>query len=249
MVVGCWLILQSSVAPRARLFSLICEYITQSNFHATITRMNTFNKIFTIFMLIVLLVVLSVALIVPPVFINLIQMAANTLHNLLFVNMSDAPAARLLVRVALAALFALIILFILFLQLRRPRPKTVEVAQESGGKVRVMNETIERRLQDQIEGLGDMVNAKVKVTERGKAVSVNVEAFTTQTGDPIAKGTDVARVISDVIENQLGLRLNGKPTVVVKNSRAKNGKPQTTALPPSSVQSTSLATTDETITN
>lgn len=157
--------------------------------------MNAFNRIFTIFGLIVLLVVLTAALLVPPVVINGAQAAADWLHNFMFVNMGDAPAARLLVHVALAVLFALIILFLLYLQLRRPRPrKTVEVAQESGGKVRVMNETIEKRLQDQIEGLGDMVNAKVKVHEKGKAaVNVNVEAFTTQSGDPISKGTDVAR--------------------------------------------------------
>lgn len=216
---------------------------------AKITGMNAFNKFFTILGLIVLLATLSVALIVPSIFINLIQVAANSLHTLLFANMADALGARLLVRVALAALFALIILFILFLEFRRPRPKTVEVAQESGGKVRVMNETIERKLQDQIEGLGDMVNAKVKVSEKGKAaVNVSVEAFTTQSGDPIAKGTDVARVISDVIENQLGLRLAGKPVVVVKNSRAKNGKPQTTILPSQSAPSMSLTTSDETST-
>jgi hypothetical protein len=212
--------------------------------------MNAFNRIFTILALIALLVGLSLALIAPAVVINLVPMAAGALHNLLFANLTDAPAARLLVRVALAALFALIILFILFLELRRPRPKTVEVAQESGGKVRVMNETIERKLQDQIEGLGDMVNAKVKVSEKGKAaVNVSVEAFTTQSGDPITKGSDVARVISDVIENQLGLRLASKPTVVVKNSRAKNGKPQTTVLPSNtnfnSASSSSALTTIE----
>ncbi|MFZ1794964.1 MAG: hypothetical protein WAU96_16230, partial [Anaerolineae bacterium] len=61
-------------------------------------------------------------------------------------------------------------------------------------------------------------------------------------------GTDVARVISDVIENQLGLRLASKPTVVVKNSRAKNGKPQTTILPSQSAPSMSLTTSDETST-
>lgn len=212
--------------------------------------MNAFNRIFTIFGLIVLLVVMTAALLVPPVVINGVQAAADWLHNFMFVNMGDAPAARLLVRVALAVLFALVILFLLYLQLRRPRPKTVEVAQESGGKVRVMNETLEKRLQDQIEGLGDMVNAKVKVQEKGKAaVTVSVEGYTTQSGDPISKGTEIARVISDVIETQLGLRLASKPVVVVKNSRAKTGKPQTTVLASPPVQSTSLATTDEAITN
>lgn len=192
--------------------------------------MNAFNRAYTLVSLIVLLIVGVFALIAPGAFIGLIQGAADGLHRLLFGGMGDAPALRLVIRVIIAAVFAAVILAVLFFEIQRPGPRTIEVARQQGSRIRVMNETVERKLQTQVEGLGEITQAKVHVSEKGKAVVARVEVFTTRDADAIAKGADVAKVVSIVIQDQMGLQLAGKPEVVVKQTNAKAGKPQTTTL-------------------
>lgn len=192
--------------------------------------MNAFNRAYTLVSLIVLLIVGVFALIAPGAFIGLIQGAADGLHRVLFGGMGDAPVLRLVIRVVIAAIFAAVILVALYLEIQRPGARTIEVARQQGSRIRVMNETVERKVQNQIEGLGEITQAKVRVSEKGKAVVASVEVFTTRDADAIAKGADVAKVVTIVIQDQMGLTLAGKPDVVVKQTNAKTGKPQTTTL-------------------
>jgi hypothetical protein len=196
--------------------------------------MNTFNRAFTIVGLIVLLVLGALALIAPGAFIGLVQAAADTAHATLFAGVNDT--VRVLVRVLMALALVLLGGAFLYLEFRR-NSGTIEVARGGGGKIRVQAATVEAKLREQIEGLGEIVSAKVKIGESRKAVNIKIEASTTQTADPIAKGNDIARVAAIVLQDQMGLRLNGKPQVVVNRSKSKVGKPQTTTLlnPPSAI--------------
>ncbi|MBX7212776.1 MAG: alkaline shock response membrane anchor protein AmaP [Thermoflexales bacterium] len=181
--------------------------------------MNLFNKIFTIITLVLALITGLLALIFPQQALQAVNGLAAGFHTSYFP--ATEGLARTAARLPLAIALAAVIAGILFFELRAPRSSTIEVAKATGGKVRVTVSSVESRILQSVNAMPDIVSSKVRVATRGSALSANIEAETPDTVDVIAKGEEIAANVKSVVEEQLGLKLQGKPNVVIKPKAIK----------------------------
>jgi hypothetical protein len=186
--------------------------------------MNVFNRLFTIVGLLTLLVGGVITLIAPATMLALIQNAADTLHRVFFIGMSDW--ARLIMRIITATIFALIALALLWLEVRRPAQKSIQVTKAGGTMIRISTDAVESKLRDAIDGLPGVIGSKVVAQTRGKAIAVQLDVLATKETDLVSKAEEIAAVTHTLIQDQLGLKLHGRPQIVIKAGagRAKTDK-------------------------
>lgn len=186
--------------------------------------MNAFNRIFVIITLVVLLVAGVVTLLSPAFTLGLMQNTANNIHNSFFAGYSDA--GRIIARISLAIGWAMLFGFLLWAQLRRSSSRTIEVARYTGGNaIRISTGAVAEKVQDAVNAVGGVIDAKVKATGRERAVEIKLDVTATKDTDLVSKAEEIAIVTRQVVQDQLGLKLSGKPQVSI---RAKEGKPAKT---------------------
>jgi hypothetical protein len=179
--------------------------------------MNTFNRIFTLVGLVVLLIVGALALLAPAAFLSLLNSLANAVHAGPLSGMSDV--GRFLARLLIAVVYVGALGSLVWLQFRGPGGHTVEVQRSTGGRIRLTTRDLEQRIQQQVNAISGVVSARVRVSERDNAVVAQLEVEAMPELDPVAKGEEVAVNTRLVVQDQLGVKLAGKPQVTVKSAR------------------------------
>ena len=183
--------------------------------------MNAFNRIFVIVTLVVLLVIGVVTLVSPAFTLNLARSTADNIRNGFFAGFSDI--SRVATRITLAIGWLMLILLLLWAEFRRPSSRTIEVARYTGGNaIRISTGAVAEKVQDAVNGISGVIETKVKATGRERAVEIKLDVSATKDTDLVSKAEEIAIVTRQVVQDQLGLKLSGKPQVSIQ---AKQGKP------------------------
>lgn len=190
--------------------------------------MNIFNKIFAIVTLIIGFVTGLIAILFPQTALAAINGLAAGFHTSYFPGTEGL--ARLAARAPLAITFALLVGGLLYLELRPPRSSTIEVSRATGGKVRVTTASVEKKILDGVNAMPDVMSTKVRVATRGPSLTAYVEAVTPDTVDVLAKGDEIAAEVRAITQDQLGLKMQDKPHVIIKPTKAKAAAPERRAL-------------------
>lgn len=189
--------------------------------------MNIFNKVFTILTLIVGLITGILAILFPQTALAAVNGLAASFHTSYFPG--SEGLARFLARAPLAIALVAVIVSVLFLELRAPRSSTIEVARATGGKLRVTTSSVESKILQAVNAMPDVLSSRVRVATRGTAITAHIEAVTPDTVDILAKGDEIAGGVRSVVQEQLGLKMQDKPHVVIRPTRVKarptNGGP------------------------
>ncbi|HEY3342598.1 MAG TPA: hypothetical protein VGK81_11295 [Anaerolineae bacterium] len=195
--------------------------------------MKLFNRIFTI----VSLLVLS-ALVLGALFIS-----AESLTPLLtnLIRAREILPSNLIALIGLV--FLVIVLFLLWLELRRPGARTVEVVRSTGGHIRITTGHVEQRLADQVNAMSGVIQTKVHIHEKDNSVVAHIDVIVAQGLDLVTKGEDVAAKTREVVQDQLGLKLFGKPLITIKSSKTKPVEVTPVKTTPSTVHSPSTEST------
>jgi hypothetical protein len=182
--------------------------------------MNVFNRIFTVVGIVVLIVVGAATLISPATVLAFIQNSANLIRLNVFAGMTDWT--RFGVRVLAAVIFVLIMLGLLWLELRRPVQRTIEVGRYSSGTtIRISTDAVESKIRDAVDSLGGVIGARVQATHRNKSVDLSMDVLATRDTDLVAKAEEIAAITRLIVQDQLGLKLYGKPQVTIKAGAGK----------------------------
>lgn len=168
--------------------------------------MNVFNRLVVILLLLVLMIGLTVFLIVPKSALSVIQDGAGNL-------IAELERFNELVLLAVGVILALIIdligLFVLYLEIRRPRVKAIKVQKVSGGDAVVEVESIARRVSYHVDQLADVISVKPAISARGGGVEVELEVEISPEIDIPMKDEEIRQVTTQVVEEQMGLKLRG----------------------------------------
>ncbi len=181
--------------------------------------MDIFNKIFAIVTLIIGFITGLIAILFPQTALAAINGLAAGFHTSFFPGTDGL--ARFLARAPLALTFAAVIGGLLFLELRSPRSSTIEVSKATGGKVSVTTGSVEKKILAGVIAMPDVLSAKVRVATRGPSLTAHVEAVTPDTVDVLAKGDEIAGGVRAIVQDQLGLKMQDKPHVMIKPTKVK----------------------------
>ncbi len=176
--------------------------------------MNVVNRAIAIVVLIVLIIAMPVlvffAVFMPGKATVALSQAASSLQN------SITPRHVVAV-VVIAVLVLLASLLLLWLEVRRTPSRAIQVQQISGGEAKVTIESIVQRLEYNISRLQDVTNVRPVVVAKGSGVDVMLNLQTGPEIDVPMKTEEVMQVAKEVIEKQMGLKLQ-KVAVEIKHA-------------------------------
>jgi len=176
--------------------------------------MNVLNRVIAIILLVIFIVLLSVlifsALAMPERAVTSASQAVASLqpHLSLFNRLLFSGIALLLLVAGL---------LLLWLEIRRSQLKAIQVHEVTGGEARVTIDSISQRLEYNISRLEDIVSVKPTVTAKGNGVEVSLNIQTAPEIDVPMKTEEVVQLTKDVVENQMGLKLQ-KVSVEIKHA-------------------------------
>lgn len=196
--------------------------------------MNLFNRIFTLVSIVVLALLGLAVLLIPLGFLSFTSSVLNASEV-------TQPGFRIVTALAVLA----IAIFLIWLEFRRPGSRTVEVSRASGGSIRITTHDIEDRIKQQVDAISGVIGVRVRANERDNAVVARLEVQATSGTDLIAKGEEIAAITRVVVQDQLGLKMYGKPQITIQAVKTK--QIQSTPVPAAS-NSTADSTTDDTTT-
>jgi uncharacterized alkaline shock family protein YloU len=187
--------------------------------------MNAFNRVVMIILLLVLIVIAAVVAVFPrEAFDTLAAIFDYLAGEVSFYWESDwaAWAFFFAIRALIGGGIIILALFVLWLEIRRPRQKTIRVQKVAGGEARIATESIVRRLAYNVDKLPDVIKVTPKLNATSRGVDVRLFLETTPEIDVPMKTEEVCEVAREVVEEQLGLRLN-KVQVNVKHAAFPRG--------------------------
>ncbi|RLC61557.1 MAG: alkaline shock response membrane anchor protein AmaP [Chloroflexota bacterium] len=204
--------------------------------------MNTVNRIVVVLLLVALALILPVVVIVPGPAISALQNSLAAITNSL-IAIANAGAAEqmafFLMRVVIAALIFLICLLLIILEIRRPRKRTVAI-QGAEGQAELMVDSIASHLAYHVDQIPGVIKVKPHVISKGKSVRVEIYAETGPQVEVPTKAQEVRRVVTEVVEQKLGLKLDREVKVIVKPAPYPKGlppaRPTPAATPPQPVE-------------
>ena len=199
-----------------------------NRFRALSDTMNIFNKIFAIVTLIIAFVTGLIAILFPQTALAAVNGLAAGFHASFFPGTEGL--ARFAARAPLALAFTAAIGGLLFLELRSTRSSTIEVTKATGGKVRVTTASVEKKILAGVLAMPDVLSAKVRVATRGPSLTAHIEALTPDTVDVLTKGDEIAGSVRAIAQDQLGLKMQDKPHVIIKPTKVKTPTPAARAL-------------------
>jgi hypothetical protein len=124
---------------------------------------------------------------------------------------------------------------LLWLEVRRPRARTIVVQQVSGGQAELTADSIISRLEYNLDQLPEVVRVKPRVVTARKGVRIDLAVETSPEVDVPSKSEEIQRVTREIIENQMGLKLESMRVVMrhapYPKSYFKGHKPETTGQP------------------
>ncbi len=182
--------------------------------------MNAFNRILVIILLMMLLVAGAVTLISPAFALGLMRATADSVRANFFAGFTDA--GRVITRVILALAWVGFLALLIWAEVRRPGSRTIEVSRYTGGSaIRISTVAVAEKIQEAVSAVGGIIAVKVNATGRNRAVEIKLDVAATKDTDLVQKAEEIATLTRQVVQDQLGLKLVGKPEVAIK---AKQGK-------------------------
>jgi hypothetical protein len=176
--------------------------------------MNVVNRAIAIVVLIVLIIAMPVlvffSVAMPGKATAALSQAATSLQ-------SSVTPRHVVVVVVIAVLLLLASLLLLWLEIRRTPSRAIQVQQISGGEAKVTIESIVQRLEYNVSRVQDVTSVRPVVTAKGSGVDVMLNLQTAPEIDVPMKTEEVVQVAKDVVEKQMGLKLQ-KVTVEIKHA-------------------------------
>lgn len=166
---------------------------------------NAFNRLVMILLLLATVACSTIFLVVP---IPIIQALRPVLGD--FYEYLDRfnPLFLLAIGVISAVIIWVVCFAILYLEIRRPRRKAIKVQKVSGGEAVVAVESIAKRVSYHIDQLADVISVKPRISARGGGVDVDLEVEISPEIDIPMKDEEIRQVATQVIEEQMGLKLH-----------------------------------------
>lgn len=166
--------------------------------------MNAFNRLIVILLLLTIMIFATIFLVVPKPMLIAIERAADSLFQQLDPLLDLALLA---VGVILALIIDGVCLFILFLEIRRPRVRAIKVQKVTGGDAVVAVDSIAKRVSYHVDQLADVISVKPMVGGRSGGVEVEMDVEISPEIDIPMKDEEIRQVVTQVIEEQMGLKL------------------------------------------
>jgi hypothetical protein len=172
--------------------------------------MNQFNRVVVTLLLLALIPIVTAGLIVPH---EAIQLLRDGLDQ--FEHQWDPAASteQLLIGVGLALLIDVFLVLALYLQVRRPAVHAVPMQQVKGGQAQVAIDSVVDRLEYHIDRLPGVLEVEPKIAARRRGVEVTLEVETAAEVSMPTKIEEISAVARRVIEDEMGLKLKGKPKI------------------------------------
>ena len=195
--------------------------------------MNIFNRVVMV-LLILLLIGLIVFFLVRPVeVVVLLAGAVAMLQERIF----DGTFWLYLVIGSVIAIALLVLL--LFLEVRRPKLRVARVQGTGNSDTWMSIQSISKSLEYRIDELPNVRTVRPRVRSRGKDVEVAVELDVSPGANIVSITDQVAKIATDIIETQLGLKIRNKVAIKVTQAPYPKGPAAAVAsvavTPPSEV--------------
>jgi len=178
--------------------------------------MNIFNRLVIILLILIVMILIPVILIFPERTEYVLQYGAALIQeNLDWLN-GLSPVAQVGVRLALAAagmIVFLIGLLLLALEVIRFRRSTVRLRDGSG---ELMMDGVAGYLVYYVDLLPDVLRVKPTVRSKGRSVQATLYVETAPGVNVLEKSGEVRETARQVLEEQLGLQVNGEIGVIIK---------------------------------
>jgi len=172
--------------------------------------MNTFNRVLLVVLLLAAILLCTLTLVFPVSVLQTVGVNARAWAERLS---TMTVTLRLVLGILAALVLNIVLIVFIILELRRPKPKAIEVEQLAGGQVMVNVGSVADRLRYEVDLLPGVLQTKPRVMSKkgGVVVELDVEAAA---GINVAESAvPIVDLVQDVIENKLGLRLARPPKV------------------------------------
>lgn len=180
--------------------------------------MNVFNRLVTIFLLLVSAIVIPIVVIVPWGVSGLLRQGLDVLDasmdQLGKLGMYEQIAFSI-IRIGVSVLAFILCVLLLLLEIRRPRARTVKI-EGTGGKAEIVTDSVVSHLEYHIDQLGDVIKVVPNVKSKGKSIEVKLYVETGPDIEVPSKTEEIRRVAKEVVETKLGLRLHKEIEVTIK---------------------------------
>ena len=170
--------------------------------------MTRFNRIVTTLLLLVLIPIITIGLIVPR---EAVQLLGDWLAELEDRLDSSVSALELLVRVVLALLIDALLVLLLYMEFRRPADYGVPVRRVKAGEAQIAIDSVVGQLVYHIDPLPGVLGVEPEITTHRRGVEVALEIKTVADVNMRANIEEISAVARRVIEEDMGLKLKGKP--------------------------------------
>ena len=186
--------------------------------------MNAFNRVVLVILLLLGMVLCPLVLVLPLPTLRMISLQAGGLTEFLDrVN----PFVLLPIGILLALIVDLIAILFIILEVRRPAATSISVEQAVGGKVMLSIASISDQLKTEVSLLPDVLQAKPRVSAKGKGVLVELDAkIAAEAGVP-NKTERIVETVRRVVEQKMGLKLARPPKVNIEAVRRARPAPVT----------------------
>jgi hypothetical protein len=169
-------------------------------------RVNVFNRVVTILLLLLLLGLAAVTAVFPLEVLAFLQRGLTTINGYLQALQSAGFWLFLVTRAFFLIVAAVVFGLLLWAEVRPPRRHTVRVHTEGGSQAEVTTDSVARRLTWQIEQLADVISVEPQVTPRGHTVDVFLDVQTSPDVDVPMKTDEVVNCAREVIGERMGLQ-------------------------------------------
>lgn len=171
-------------------------------------KMASFNRIVTTLLLLALIPVITVGLIAPREAVQLLLDILDQIES----QLDPSPSTlQMLIMALLALAIDGVLVFLLYLEVRRPTESSVRVQQVKGGEAHIAVDSVVNRVGYQIDRLPGVLDVTPTVTPRRGGVEVVLDIEMAGNGNLSANIEEISAVTRRVIEEDMGLKLKGKP--------------------------------------
>jgi hypothetical protein len=179
--------------------------------------MNVFNRLVIVFLLLLVIVLTALVVIVPEYSLRVTAATFDWLHQGTTDYMENNRFFFAGARILGGGALIIVCLVLLWLELRRPRKQTIRAQKLAGGEAHIAVDSIEQRLEYNIDQLPDVVRVSPRIYGRSRGVDVNLLLETSPEIDVPMKTEEVMQVTREVIVERMGLKL-GKVDVKIKHA-------------------------------
>ena len=207
--------------------------------------MNVFNRIAMILLILVTMLLIPLLLIFPEQAEATLRYVADIIQaNMVWLN-DLSPTAEIGVRLLLGGVGLLVFvigLVFLALEVIRIRRKTVRLVDGSG---ELMMDSVSGHLAYYIDTMPDVLRVKPSVKSRGKTVRTSLYVETLPGVSVIEKSNEISATARQILEDELGLQVDGDIKVIIKPVPYPKGHRRTTRPAPAKVEPKEVAPVPE----